>query len=325
MSSKDGRVGSPVLQMAGRQRLGESSSRGSLSPLSPGTRSKTNLAAAQRRASTKGASVTQFVAEEAAAVAAASTDPPPVAVVAAVPVSRESHVAAQAPNLAKKYHLELFEARNTLVEFHASRFNAFGGFDYPDFYKFCCRVFGVKSPDDEVIQKIYSEAGMAEKARVESFLEWYMLHVFCTDVQGVVQGMSHTAKGESLVYRLSKQFNVATTQIDNIKREFDKYDTNASGNIEFDEFAAMLKAMLKAKDSCDLSESRIRKFWMEIDHDGSGEVDFSEFTHWYLKYFSPESTAECGSCNLIEAFYASFNPSNQRRWQTDRMNSAPPN
>ena len=56
--------------------------------------------------------------------------------------------------------------------------------------------------------------------------------------------------------------------------------------------------------------------YLQVDLDGNGSVDFTEFTEWYLKYFA--LAQEHGP---IEAFYASFMPSVQRTKSLESRNS----
>ena len=57
------------------------------------------------------------------------------------------------------------------------------------------------------------------------------------------------------------------------------------------------------KEEDDLPQARAHRFWVELDADSSGEVDFSEFAAWYIKYFSAKSEA-----SIIDAFYSSLTP-----------------
>jgi len=261
----------------------------------------TVLPALTRRSSTKDSEV------KAAVMAEASSPEDSEASAAAI-------VTANAPMLARKYRLELFETKTALLEFHKARRNVVGGLDYEDFYDMMCRLFA-PTIQDAIVQRIYTQTGMHQRASIERFLEWQMMNMF-SETAGLLAS-PEKAESEKLVYQLAKDFAVGSLDIDHIKRAFDKYDTDKSGLIDFYEFRSMLENMLKAKVSSDLSLDRVKKFWREIDRDGSGQVDFSEFTEWYLKYFKPDFTSEMGSCNLIEAFYASFNPENQRHFHLD--------
>jgi hypothetical protein len=99
--------------------------------------------------------------------------------------------------------------------------------------------------------------------------------------------------------------------VEKLKVTFDQFDTDGSGLIEYGEFRSMLAVLLRIADENDLSAARVHRFWREIDRDGSGAVDFLEFSAWYLKYFSPE--AEATSCSidgegLSGKFYSTYDP-----------------
>ena len=66
------------------------------------------------------------------------------------------------------------------------------------------------------------------------------------------------------------------------------YSFASLGAIEYEEFAQMMYTLLKCKNDGDMSEDRLQRFWAEIDGDGSGEADFTEFCEFYLKYFMSE-------------------------------------
>jgi len=50
----------------------------------------------------------------------------------------------------------------------------------------------------------------------------------------------------------------------------------------------MMCKLLRVDDPSKISQQRLQRFWREADTDGSGEIDFREFCHWYLKNFSPD-------------------------------------
>lgn len=138
------------------------------------------------------------------------------------------------------------------------------------------------------------------EASLEKFLEWYTRNFFTYVCQ-------HTrTDSNKLTYKIARLNNVTVPVIDKLKKTFDYYDEDGSGEIDYSEFLAMLCVVLSCKDSTDVSEERIRRFWKEIDEDGSGAVNFEEFCKWYLKYFNPEKDADKGGSGPIGQFYASF-------------------
>ncbi|CAE7028568.1 TNNC2, partial [Symbiodinium sp. CCMP2592] len=87
--------------------------------------------------------------------------------------------------------------------------------------------------------------------------------------------------------RLSRKYGVPWEEVDNVKRhgQFDNVDEDGSGDITFEEFSDVLRRVLQVPQNLDLPVNRVRHFWKELDHDGSGKADFTEFLPWWLKYF----------------------------------------
>jgi len=240
-------------------------------------------------------------------------------------------VPANAAMFARKYRLDLFMTQSVLLELSKAQRNSYGGLNYDEFYRVMCRVFGVQRFNDDgsyagstdntlfdcAMQKMYARTNMYQDVNIESVFEYQMLNAFSEMTS--LMASAQNIESDRLVYELAKTFSVRATDIDHIKREFDRYDNDRSGVLEFDEFRQMIELKLKAKSSSDLPLDRVKKFWREIDQDGSGHVDFSEFTAWYLKYFDPQTTSEMGSCNLLESFYDGFNPESQRHRHLDAM------
>jgi Ca2+-binding EF-hand superfamily protein len=44
----------------------------------------------------------------------------------------------------------------------------------------------------------------------------------------------------------------------------------------------VIRGILKVSDPSDVPQSRLERYWREIDLDGSGTVDFEEFVIWML-------------------------------------------
>lgn len=136
-----------------------------------------------------------------------------------------------------------------------------------------------------------------KETEVERFCEWYRANAF---LLGQV--------GQKNSYDLAKRHDVSPLVIDKVRRQFDRYDTDGSGEIEYEEFLGMLMELLGVKSQDDLSRDRLQRFWAEIDSDGSGCVEFEEFVAWYLLYFDPHLIESGTSTGPLQAFYASFNP-----------------
>jgi len=174
------------------------------------------------------------------------------------------------------------------------------------FKQFLLRVFEVDYVDETVLDTAFKEATGNGTFEIECFLLWYKANMFSGLAH--LTADPHKAQSSLLVDRLAEEFGVPTMEIDNIKVVFDKFDVDKSGSIEYPEFLKMMKQLLGVKEEDDLPQARAHRFWVELDADSSGEVDFSEFAAWYIKYFSAKSEA-----SIIDAFYSSLTPTVQRR------------
>jgi hypothetical protein len=148
------------------------------------------------------------------------------------------------------------------------------------------------------------------EASLDAFFAWYVSNMF-----GSVNQVS-LSSGDSLVYSLAKLYNVTAPTIDKVKKRFDTFDTDGSGNIEYNEFLQMLLVLLGARTVEDISEKRIYRFWKEIDRDSSGSISFPEFCGWFLQNFKENETGidtHAIDSGPVGNFYSSYNPQVQRR------------
>ena len=110
-----------------------------------------------------------------------------------------------------------------------------------------------------------------------------------------------------MTLELARKHRCSCIDLDKVKQKYDSFDLDKSGMIEYAEFEAMMYKLLRCSSRSDLPTNRMLRFWQEVDKDGNGSVDFSEFADWYFKYF-----AHAEDNGIVEAFYASFLPDVQR-------------
>jgi len=208
--------------------------------------------------------------------------------------------------LSKKHRLEFHEVKHVLQELEKTVKKPSGAISLHDFGKFVGRVFENNNVPPELINAAFavSDKGEFDPLDVDGFLAWYMQNMFCQVAQ--LLGDKDVTKSNALVDSISKSCDVAPAVVDKVKKIFDKFDVDRGGSIDYEEFGRMVAVLVGAKIGGDISQSRIKSSWAEIDRDGSGEVDFPEFVTWYVKYFNEGE-------NASEAFYGSFNPSAQRQ------------
>lgn len=211
--------------------------------------------------------------------------------------------------LALRYRLSLGETKRMMKEFQAAETNDEGGLNRKEFDQVMCRIFEVKSVDDKVAARAYAAADLRHTVNIEPFLNWYLQNMF-TQVNSM-NGEKESVESEAEVYKLAQEFNISVSALDKVKKEFDRYDTNKSGEIDYEEFQNMFVSLLKAKSAADVNQERLKRFWKEIDANADGGVCFKEFTLWYMKYFDVDGDDLGGAA--LESFYDSFNPRAQRR------------
>jgi len=213
--------------------------------------------------------------------------------------SGSSVMTANAPTLARKYRLELFLTHTALLEFGNAKQNSLGGLDYADFYRAVCRIFGTRRLDSATAWAIYQQTGMREEVNVERFLEWQRTNKF--SAANSLTASEHASRSDELLYQLANDFSVTVEEITRIKKEFERYDADHSGSIDFDEFRQMLEFMLNTTNSSELPLERVKQMWREIDRFGTGHVYLSDFTSWFFIYFNPEDSFQTGSSKLTKA------------------------
>lgn len=212
----------------------------------------------------------------------------------------------QAFTLSRRLNLDFHEVSYMIKELQKAPCKLpNGGMEKNVFETFLMRVFEVKHIPTEHVHSAYTETKAGDgEVDVEKLLLWYRDNMF-TFVASM-NADQEKQQSSDLVKQVAQKHGMSEVDLDKIKKKFDMYDTDKSGEIEFDEFEQMMGNLLGLKDPGDLPAERMNRFWREIDVDGSGSVDFGEFVEWYTKYFSD------GSGGPLEAFYGSYSPDVQR-------------
>lgn len=112
-----------------------------------------------------------------------------------------------------------------------------------------------------------------EKVSFEEFLLWSQSTTFVEETL--------VRPKERQLRQLAKDHRCDVVQVENLLRFFRACDTDRSGYIEWDEFRQVVCRMLKVKESTDISEARLQRYWKEADQQKKGRLDFEQFLVWY--------------------------------------------
>jgi len=100
------------------------------------------------------------------------------------------------------------------------------------------------------------------------------------NVSGFLQGSKFGTSVKSKA-QVSKK---VVRDLAEVRRIFDHFDEDLSGNLDFVEFVNLISRLMKTpREDIDITE--VNKQWEIVDADGSGSITFEEFQNWYSKRF----------------------------------------
>jgi len=108
-------------------------------------------------------------------------------------------------------------------------------------------------------------------------LEWLSKHSFTE--------MFLLSPEQQRLRSIARKWGIKIVDVEHIKKEFDVYDVNGTGTIEYFEFKNLMLSLMKVPSHVEFPENRVKAFWNEVDHDNDGIIDFEEFLGWYRRNF----------------------------------------
>eukprot|EP00931_Biecheleriopsis_adriatica_P111256 TRINITY_DN8561_c0_g1_i3.p1 TRINITY_DN8561_c0_g1~~TRINITY_DN8561_c0_g1_i3.p1 ORF type:complete len:863 (+),score=147.30 TRINITY_DN8561_c0_g1_i3:77-2590(+) len=117
---------------------------------------------------------------------------------------------------------------------------------------------------------------------------------------------------------LARRYGIAVSDAENIRKEFDRFDSGHKGRLDFVDFTRVFQTLTQSHSGSrgkpqEVSEGRLRSLWQNVDTDGSGVLEFDEFLLWFHQnfHFSPDncipSFHSAKQANTaVEHFYASM-------------------
>lgn len=101
-------------------------------------------------------------------------------------------------------------------------------------------------------------------------------------------------EGELKIREIARDLDIPIPEVEKVKAVFDKYDEDGSGQMEKEEFDMMMTDLICVGrlKGLEVPPGLLNEQWKQVDHDGSGEVDFDEFAEWYCLSYIPKKMAD---------------------------------
>merc|ERR1719387_2262885 len=107
----------------------------------------------------------------------------------------------------------------------------------------------------------------AQKEGFEGFISWYSFARFNTNIAqpaALAGGLNSAFSVENL----ASEYNVPISEMARVKKKFDEFDVDGSGEIDGEEFKDMIAFFMKVKKvKGEISDERLHQYWVEIDTD----------------------------------------------------------
>eukprot|EP00930_Biecheleria_cincta_P076855 TRINITY_DN6407_c0_g2_i1.p1 TRINITY_DN6407_c0_g2~~TRINITY_DN6407_c0_g2_i1.p1 ORF type:complete len:477 (+),score=79.33 TRINITY_DN6407_c0_g2_i1:126-1556(+) len=158
-----------------------------------------------------------------------------------------------------------------------------GSLDEAIFEQACCKIAGVDSADE--LGEEFMETAMASADRDSSgeidyveFLAFYQQFSFSEEIL--------IGKEERQLRKIARKHGLDFIALDKYKAEFDKADTDRSGEIEYEEFCQIVLRLMKVPKGQEFPEKRLKEMWREAKDKRKDSVDFDGFIGFSIKFFS---------------------------------------
>lgn len=183
--------------------------------------------------------------------------------------------------MSKKHALPLEVVRARLAEF--KQFDADGNqqltmSEFEQAIKLHCRIDKDQPLPEPIRAANLACADKNEDGDInfEEYLLWSMQTSF-------VEEMLVTDPAVREFRQRIRQYDLDPYDVDKTMALFSSFDTDGSGEIERDEFKALLCKLLNVRSETDIPAPELKRAWLEADPKNQGKIDFETFVVWYTQ------------------------------------------
>jgi len=180
--------------------------------------------------------------------------------------------------LSKQYSLPINEVRDIKAEFNQHDADGDGQINREEFLSLVRKRTNMSNDEEIPIHLLRGISDGDELFGFEEILRWSIGTAWSEE-------MMMPDANQRQLRRLAREQDMKLPDVEKVKRMFDEFDSDGSGEIEEEEFRHILRALLRVKDVTDIPLKRLQRYWREVDLDGGGSVTFHEFLVWYKSHF----------------------------------------
>eukprot|EP00929_Paragymnodinium_shiwhaense_P068278 TRINITY_DN34312_c0_g2_i3.p1 TRINITY_DN34312_c0_g2~~TRINITY_DN34312_c0_g2_i3.p1 ORF type:complete len:660 (-),score=146.82 TRINITY_DN34312_c0_g2_i3:285-2264(-) len=184
--------------------------------------------------------------------------------------------------IARKHHLTIPEVRQSRQEFKELDTDGDGCLGLEEFLGVVQKR--LKLPENQPIPDFLLARLSTSRPGLVNFEEYV---VWCRSV-AYEESLLVVDPKERQLRQLARDKGYLLPDVEKVKEVFDKFDSDKSDAIDEEEFGHAIRVLLKVRNPADISEGKLKRFWREVDCDGSGEICFEEFLSWYFRFMTTQ-------------------------------------
>lgn len=188
-------------------------------------------------------------------------------------------------DLSRQYRLPLDQVKRMYQEFNELDLNKNGLLSCSEFeeaIRLHCRIPKDQDLPEHLVHNFWADADRNKNGELdfEEFLLFAISHEYSEE------WMVRDSNERSL-RQVARDHGFNLVDVEKVKKVFDGFDVDKSGEIDREEFKHVLCQLLGVKKASDIPDAVLKRYWLEVDLDGNGSVSLEEFVVWYLNQAGP--------------------------------------